>query len=64
MTAAAIDQIPSRYIDRKTHSCGCITVWDTLGGGCRYMDACGLHRVHALPFSVAAQHPRPKWPTR
>lgn len=57
-------RLVARYIDRKQHVCGCITVWDTNGGGCRYVDACKLHTRHALPFSVAAQHPQPKWPGR
>lgn len=37
----------SRYVDRKEHACGCITVWDTNGGGSRYQHACGTHRGHA-----------------
>lgn len=36
-----------RYTDRKAHDCGCVTVWDTEGGGPRYVQACGVHRGHA-----------------
>lgn len=63
MTAPPIEDA-ARYTDSKQHACGCITVWDTLGGGFRYVDSCGTHYRYALRFSVAAQHPRPKWEKR
>jgi hypothetical protein len=40
----------TRYTDRKQHDCGCITVWDTYGGGSRYQKACAAHRGHAHHF--------------
>lgn len=46
---AVIETAP-RYTDRKQHDCGCITVWDTYGGGSRYQKACGAHRGHAHHF--------------
>lgn len=41
-----------RYTDRKTHICGCVTVWDTTGGGARYIQACGVHRGYAERFKA------------
>jgi hypothetical protein len=41
-----------RYTDRKSHACGCITVWDTTGGGPRYEHACGAHRGHARRYQA------------
>lgn len=36
----------ARYIDRKTHECGCVTVWDTVRDVCSYSTACGVHRPY------------------
>lgn len=43
----ATEPDPSRYTERKAHPCGCTTVWDTQGGGPRYVGSCGLHRRYA-----------------
>ncbi len=42
----------TRYTDRKQHDCGCVTVWDTCGGGARYITACGVHRRYAQHWSA------------
>lgn len=52
----------TRYTDRKQHDCGCITVWDTLGGQghgeCRYTKACGAHRPYWVAVLYAKNQAR------
>lgn len=50
--AATLDT--ARYTDRKQHDCGCVTVWDTCGGGSRYVSACGVHRRYAHHWSISS----------
>lgn len=37
----------ARYVDRKSHDCGCVTVWDTERFEPRFEGACGVHRRYA-----------------
>lgn len=48
--AATLDT--ARYIDRKTHECGCVTVWDTTEHMPLYVFACGVHRRYAHHWPV------------
>jgi hypothetical protein len=60
MMTAAVRPPAIRYTERKKHSCGCQTVWDTISDGARYLEGCAIHYRYALCWSVAAQHPKPK----
>lgn len=45
-------EFPQRYVDRKTHGCGCVLVWDKLGTGFWYESACSVHRRYAERYML------------